>query len=131
MSRGAATQAVDLVVDAIIREVSAGGTVGITGFGTFERVDRAPRTGRNPRTGDVVPIEGTSAPRFRPGTYFKQVVAEPGLLPEDGLAGGRAGPGDSGPAPARTAHPRGIEPAEITGRLIATKKAQRARRSGG
>lgn len=85
----AATVAVEVLVDAILREVANGGSVGITGFGTFERVERAPRTGRNPRTGEAVPIDGTHAPRFRPGAYFKDIVTEPESLPDDGLAGAR------------------------------------------
>lgn len=88
--RTLATTAIEAMVDVIIREVVAGGRVTITGFGTFERVDRAPRTGRNPRTGELVPIAGTSSPRFRPGTYFKEVVAEPDQLPAEGFVGGRA-----------------------------------------
>lgn len=91
--RAEATTAIEVVVDAILREIAAGGSVGITGFGTFERIDRAPRTGRNPRTGDPVPIDATSAPRFRPGTYFKKVVSDPSELPGDGLAGVRVGNG--------------------------------------
>ncbi|MGB7447636.1 MAG: HU family DNA-binding protein [Ornithinimicrobium sp.] len=92
--RAEATKAIEVIVDAILREVAAGGTVGVTGFGTFEKIDRAPRTGRNPRTGSPVPIEATCAPRFRPGTYFKKVVGEPGELPQDGLAGVRVGKND-------------------------------------
>lgn len=89
-SRKAAADAVEAVVDIIIREVAAGGKVGITGFGTFERAERAPRTGRNPRTGETVRIEQTTVPKFRPGTQFREVVADPDLLPADGLAGARA-----------------------------------------
>jgi len=95
-SRREATLAVEALVDVVIREVAAGGNVGITGFGTFERAERAPRTGRNPRTGQSVPIAGTKSPRFRPGTYFRAVVADPGDLPREGLAGGRAKPGSAG-----------------------------------
>lgn len=84
-----AAAAVEAMVDVVLREVAAGRSVGITGFGTFERVERAPRTGRNPRTGEAVPIAGTSSPRFRPGTYFKDVVADPSALPAQGLAGAR------------------------------------------
>jgi DNA-binding protein HU-beta len=92
--RAEATKAIEVIVDAILREVAAGGTVGVTGFGTFEKIDRAPRTGRTPRTGTPVPIEATCAPRFRPGTYFKKVVSDPGELPEEGLAGVRVGKSD-------------------------------------
>jgi DNA-binding protein HU-beta len=91
--RAAATTAVEAMVDMVIREVASGGRVTITGFGTFERVDRAPRTGRNPRTGELVPIEGTSTPRFRPGTLFKEVVADPARIPVEGHVGGRASTG--------------------------------------
>ena len=59
----AAADALEAIFDVIIREVARGGRVGITGFGTFERVDRAARTGRNPRTGDSVRIESTALPR--------------------------------------------------------------------
>lgn len=85
-----ASKAVDAMVDAMIREVAGGGTVTLTGFGTFERVERAPRTGRNPRTGQVVRIEATAGPRFRPSPAFRAAVADPSSLPEDGFAGGRS-----------------------------------------
>ena len=50
-SRKAASDALTAVVDVVIREVAKGGSVAITGFGTFEQAARAARTGRNPRTG--------------------------------------------------------------------------------
>ncbi len=89
----AAADAIEALFDIIIREVAAGGKVGITGFGTFERVDRAARTGRNPRTGDSVKIESTAVPKFRPGTAFKMYVAEPATLPKAGPAAARAAAG--------------------------------------
>ena len=79
--RAAAALAVGALVDVVLREVAAGGQVGITGFGTFEAVERAPRTGRNPHTGQAVPIAATRRPRFRPGSYFIAVVADPDQLP--------------------------------------------------
>ncbi len=89
----AAADAIEAVFDIIIREVAAGGKVGITGFGTFERVDRAARTGRNPRTGQSVRIDSTAVPKFRPGTAFKMYVAEPATLPKAGPAAARAAAG--------------------------------------
>ena len=78
--RAVATLAVESLVDLILREVATGGSVVVTGFGTFEKVDRAARTGRNPRTGEAVPIGATSSPRFRPAAYFKDVVGDPSRL---------------------------------------------------
>jgi DNA-binding protein HU-beta len=70
-----AEAAVDAVLDTIQRAVATGERVAITGFGVFEKVDRAARTGRNPRTGETVRVKKTSVPKFRPGTQFKGVVS--------------------------------------------------------
>ena len=70
-----AEHAVDAVLDTIQRAVAQGEKVAITGFGVFEKVDRAARTGRNPRTGEAVKVKKTSVPKFRPGTQFKGVVS--------------------------------------------------------
>jgi DNA-binding protein HU-beta len=96
-SRKAAVDALEAVVDTIMREVATGGSVGITGFGTFEKVARAARTGRNPRTGETVRIRKTSVPKFRPGTQFKEYVAAPSRMPKKGLVGIRAAAGSKSP----------------------------------
>jgi DNA-binding protein HU-beta len=70
-----AENAVDAVLDTIQRAVAQGEKVAITGFGVFEKVDRAARTGRNPRTGEAVKVKKTSVPKFRPGSQFKGVVS--------------------------------------------------------
>src|SRR5699024_4244064 len=88
-----AVDALEAVVDTIIREVAKGGSVGITGFGTFEKVARAARTGRNPRTGETVRIRKTSVPKFRAGTQFKEYVAAPSKMPKSGTVGVRASAG--------------------------------------
>ena len=88
----AAADAVEAILDVIIREVAKGGKVGITGFGTFEKVVRAARTGRNPRTGASVKIKKTAVPKFKAGTKFRKVVADPRELPKTAAAGGRAAP---------------------------------------
>ena len=73
--RRAASEAVEAVVDAITRAVAKGEKVGITGFGVFEKVDRAARTARNPTTGAAVKLKKTSIPKFRPGQGFKDIVS--------------------------------------------------------
>jgi DNA-binding protein HU-beta len=73
--KSAASTAVEHVVDTITRAVAKGEKVTITGFGVFEKADRAARTGRNPATGAVVKIKKTSVPKFRPGAEFKAYVA--------------------------------------------------------
>src|SRR3954454_7369500 len=70
-----AEHAVDAVLDTIQRAVAQGEKAAITGFGVFEKVDRAARTGRNPRTGEAVKVKKTSVPKFRPGSQFKGVVS--------------------------------------------------------
>ncbi|NYJ74037.1 HU family DNA-binding protein [Allobranchiibius huperziae] len=97
-SKRAASDAVEGVFDIIIREVAAGRKVGITGFGTFEKISRAARTGRNPRTGETVRIKRTSVPKFKPGAAFKTGVADPKSIPKTGNAGGRAAAGTAGTA---------------------------------
>jgi DNA-binding protein HU-beta len=85
----AAADALDAIIDTITRAVARGEKVGITGFGTFEKAARAARTGRNPRTGQAVKIKKTSVPRFKAGTAFKVVVADPRQLPSDTSATAR------------------------------------------
>ena len=92
-SKKAASDALEAVLDVIIREVARGGKVGITGFGTFQKVARGARTGRNPRTGETVKIKKTTVPKFNAGTAFKKVVADPRQLPKAAAAGGRASAG--------------------------------------
>ncbi|HEY5249287.1 MAG TPA: HU family DNA-binding protein [Dermatophilaceae bacterium] len=86
----AAASAVQEVLDVIIRTVAKGEKVGITGFGTFEKALRAARIGRNPRTGASVKIKKTAVPKFKAGTQFRLVVADPKKLPKASAAGARA-----------------------------------------
>ena len=73
--RQQAADAVDAVLDAIVRATVAGDRVSVTGFGSFEKVDRPARYARNPQTGERVRVKKTSVPRFRPGQGFKDLVS--------------------------------------------------------
>ncbi|MFH8365366.1 HU family DNA-binding protein [Streptomyces sp. NPDC018031] len=79
-----AADAVDAVLDAIVRAVVAGDRVSVTGFGSFEKVDRPARYARNPQTGERVRVKKTSVPRFRAGQGFKDLVSGSKKLPKGG-----------------------------------------------
>jgi len=74
-NKKAASEAVEAVIDTITRTVAKGEKVAITGFGIFEKVERAARVARNPATGARVKVKKTSVPKFRPGTQLKAVVS--------------------------------------------------------
>ena len=82
--RQAAADAVDAVLDAIVRAVVSGERVSVTGFGSFEKVDRPARYARNPQTGERVRVKKTSVPRFRAGQGFKDLVSGTKKLPRGG-----------------------------------------------
>ncbi len=84
--RRTASEAVEHVVDTIVRAVHAGESVTITGFGVFEQRRRAARVARNPRTGETVKVKPTSVPAFRPGAQFKALIAGGQKLPSSGPA---------------------------------------------
>ena len=93
--RRQATEAVENVVDTIVRAVHKGDSVTITGFGVFEQRRRAARVARNPRTGETVKVKPTSVPAFRPGAQFKAIVSGAQRLAAEGPAvkrGVAAGP---------------------------------------
>ncbi len=82
--RQQAADAVDAVLDAIVRATVAGQRVSVTGFGSFEKVDRPARYARNPQTGERVRVKKTSVPRFRAGQGFKDLVSGSKKLPKQG-----------------------------------------------
>ncbi|MDJ0922990.1 MAG: HU family DNA-binding protein [Acidimicrobiia bacterium] len=65
---------IEAAMDAIMESVASSESVTLSGFGTFEPRERRARTGRNPRTGDPVPIPPRTVPAFRPGNTFKSAV---------------------------------------------------------
>ncbi|MCX0246257.1 HU family DNA-binding protein [Streptomyces drozdowiczii] len=101
--RQQAADAVDAVLDAIVRAVVAGDRVSVTGFGSFEKVDRPARYARNPQTGERVRVKKTSVPRFRAGQGFKDLVSGSKKLPKNDVAVKKAPKGSlSGGSSART-----------------------------
>jgi len=74
--RRAAVAAVNGVLEEIQQSLARGERVTLSGFGTFDRRERGPRTGRNPATGETIQIGATVAPVFRAGAGLRQVVTQ-------------------------------------------------------
>ena len=74
LSKSMAEGAVETVLEAIVEALVKEEDVRIAGFGTFRTRSRAVRSGRNPRTGELVPIPTSKAPSFKPGHWLKEAV---------------------------------------------------------
>lgn len=62
--------AINLITKALTQEEK----VQIVGFGAFETKVRAERMGRNPKTGEDIPIPATKVPTFKAGKALKDAV---------------------------------------------------------
>lgn len=60
--------------DTIQTTVKKGDSVKIAGFGTFTKIRRKARNGRNPQNGEAIKINAMSVPKFRPGKEFKRLL---------------------------------------------------------
>ncbi|WP_444994177.1 integration host factor subunit beta [Aliikangiella sp. IMCC44359] len=71
---------VELVVKSILehmaQSLAKGERIEIRGFGSFSLHFREPRTGRNPKTGQSVQLEGKYVPHFKPGKELRDRVNE-------------------------------------------------------
>ncbi len=66
--------AVKLILDYMADILSSGDRIEIRGFGSFSLHYRAPRVGRNPKTGESVQLEGKYVPHFKPGKEMRDRV---------------------------------------------------------
>lgn len=74
LSRNDATRAVEAVFDTIETTLSKGDEVRLVGFGTFSVARRKASMGRNPRTGEPMPIKASTQPKFKAGKGLKDSV---------------------------------------------------------
>ena len=65
---------VQTVLDSITDSLKAGEKVDLRGFGSFRLRDRAPRLGRNPKTGEQVHVPAKRVPYFKPGKDLKSLI---------------------------------------------------------
>lgn len=69
-------QAIKTIIDQMAEALAAGERIEIRGFGSFSLHYRAPRVGRNPKTGDAVFLQGKYVPHFKPGKELREMVNE-------------------------------------------------------
>jgi len=72
INREMAEELVDFIFDRIKFEISMGNDVDIHKFGSFKNVVRAPRTARNPRSGEAIEVGEKNAIRFKPSSAWKK-----------------------------------------------------------
>ncbi|MET9533600.1 MULTISPECIES: HU family DNA-binding protein [unclassified Streptomyces] len=126
--RQQAADAVDAVLDAIVRAVVGGDRVSVTGFGSFEKVDRPARYARNPQTGERVRVKKTSVPRFRAGQGFKDLVSGSKKLPKNDVAVKKAPKGSlSGGSSTRTTVKKAAAKKATAAKKTAAKKTTAAK----
>jgi integration host factor subunit alpha len=75
LSRNESAQLVESVLRHVSDALASGETVKISSFGTFSIRDKSARVGRNPKTGDEVPILPRRVLTFRPSHLMKDRVA--------------------------------------------------------
>ena len=75
LSRNESAQLVESVLGHVSDALVKGETVKISSFGTFSVRDKAARVGRNPKTGQEVPISPRRVLTFRPSQIMKERVA--------------------------------------------------------
>ena len=127
-NKAEAGKALNAVVETITRQTAAGEKVSITGFGVFEKVPRAARMVRNPRTGERKRAKATAVPRFRAGSDLKAYVSGAKKLPKGG-AKKAAGAVKAAPAtstPAKSAARKSSPTKATANKSTATKAATKA-----
>ena len=66
--------AVKTMIEEMANALAEGGRIEIRGFGSFSLHFRAPRVGRNPKTGASVELQGKYVPHFKPGKELRERV---------------------------------------------------------
>ena len=74
LSKKDAEAALKAFIDVVSEELKKGEKVQLVGFGTFEVSERAAREGRNPKTGETMPITASKTPKFKAGKALKDMV---------------------------------------------------------
>ena len=88
---------VQATLDAITESLAEGQRLEIRNFGVFEVKSRDARMGRNPRTGQEVPITKKHVATFKPGKALKELVQKGPGAPASAASSGQGGASPASP----------------------------------
>ena len=71
LNKKEARELVDLYFEELVATLAAGEQIRLSGFGNFDLRDKKERPGRNPKTGEEIPITARRVVTFRPGHKLK------------------------------------------------------------
>lgn len=75
ISKAAAAKALESFMDGVTKSLKKkDGKVTLVGFGTFSKVRRKARTGRNPQSGETIKIKACNVVKFKPGKNLKEAI---------------------------------------------------------
>ena len=74
VSKADAERAIGAFFDVVVSSAKQGEKVAWPGFGTFSTTERAARTGRNPQTGEPVPIAASTAMKLSASSALKSAL---------------------------------------------------------
>jgi len=75
ISKSAANAALNSFIEGVTNALKKkDGKVTLVGFGTFSKVRRKARTGRNPQTGETIKIKARNAVKFKAGKQLREAV---------------------------------------------------------
>ena len=74
LTKAASGKALAALIEAVEAALKAGDKLTLTGFGTFEVINRAARNGRNPRTGKAIKIPASKVVKFKASKTLKDAV---------------------------------------------------------
>ena len=79
LSKRESKEMVDAFFDILVEQLIKGEEIKLTGFGNFQVRDKTSRPGRNPRTGELVPIEARRVVTFHASAKLKELVQNASL----------------------------------------------------
>jgi DNA-binding protein HU-beta len=74
LTKADATRALEAFFETVQKTLKSGEDVPVVGFGTFTVRARAARTGRNPRTNEMIQIQASKVPAFKAGKTLKDAL---------------------------------------------------------